>query len=66
MYDTTATRNGMGPTFLGFNYLKNTPMLNKISLNIERTVDPSKKQFDVGFHAEGILVRMLNSFTRTG
>ena len=54
MYDTTATRNGMGPTFLGFNYFKNTPMLNKVSLNIERTVDPTKKQFDVGFHAEGI------------
>ena len=54
MYDPTATRNGMGPTFLGFNYFKNTPMLNKISLNVERTVDPSKKQFDIGFHLEGI------------
>lgn len=54
MYDTTATRNGAGPTFLGFNYFKNTPMLNKISLNVERTVDPSKKQFDIGFHLEGI------------
>ncbi len=54
MYDTTATRNGAGPTFLGFNYFKNTPMLNKISLNVERTVDPSKKEFDFGFRLEGI------------
>jgi hypothetical protein len=54
MYDTTATRNGMGPTYLPYNSLKNTPMLNKTSLNIERTVDPTKKQFDVGFRAEGI------------
>ena len=23
-------------------------------MNIERTVDPTKKQFDVGFHVEGI------------
>ena len=54
MYDLTSTRNGAGPTFLGFNYVKNTPMLNKIDLNIERTVDPSKRQFDVGFRLEGI------------
>jgi hypothetical protein len=54
MYDTTATRNGMGPTYLGYNYIKNTPMFNKTSLNIERTVDPTKKKFDLGFHAEGI------------
>ncbi|MFA7254963.1 MAG: outer membrane beta-barrel protein [Candidatus Omnitrophota bacterium] len=54
MFDPTAGRNGAGPTFLGFNYFKNTPMLNKISLNVERTVDPSKKAFDVGFRLEGI------------
>ena len=28
--------------------------MTKISLNVERTVDPTKKQFDVGFHVEGI------------
>ena len=27
---------------------------DKVDLNIERTVDPTKKQFDIGFHAEGI------------
>ena len=54
MYDTTATRNGMGPTYLFYNYVKNTPLFNKTSLNLERTIDPTKKKFDVGFRAEGI------------
>ncbi len=44
----------LGPTYIGYNNFKNTLILNKISLNIERTVDPTKKAFDVGFHAEGI------------
>lgn len=54
MYDTTAPQPYAGPTFLGFNNLRNTPLLDKISLNIERTVDPTKRQFDLGFHLEGI------------
>jgi hypothetical protein len=43
-----------GPTFIGYNNFKNTLTLNKASLNIERLVDASKKQFDLGFHVEGI------------
>ena len=54
MYDTTAPQPYAGPTFLAFNNLRNTPILDKISLNIERTVDPTKKQFDIGFRLEGI------------
>ncbi len=42
------------PTYIGFNSYKNTAILDKISLNAERTVDPTKKQFDVGFRVEGI------------
>ena len=43
-----------GPTFMGYNNFKNSGVLDKASLNIERTVDPTKKQFDLGFHLEGI------------
>jgi hypothetical protein len=43
-----------GPTYIGYNNFKNTVILDKISLNIERTVDPTKKVFDLGFHVEGI------------
>ncbi|MGA2533797.1 MAG: outer membrane beta-barrel protein [Candidatus Aminicenantales bacterium] len=45
---------GRGPTYMGYNNFKNTVILDKISLNIERTVDPTKKAFDVGFHVEGV------------
>lgn len=51
MFDTTASH---GPTFLGLNNIRNTPMLDKVSLNVERTVDPSKRKFDIGFRGEGI------------
>jgi hypothetical protein len=54
MYDTTAPQPYAGPTFLGFNNLRNTPLLDKISINLERTVDPTKKMFDMGFRLEGI------------
>lgn len=54
MYDTTAPKPSDGPTFLSFNNLRNTPVLDKVSLNIERTIDPCKKQFDLGFRMEGI------------
>ncbi|MGB8959333.1 MAG: outer membrane beta-barrel protein [Candidatus Aminicenantales bacterium] len=43
-----------GPTYIGYNNFKNTVILDKISLNVERTVDPTKKAFALGFHAEGI------------
>jgi len=42
------------PTYIGYNSFENTVVLNKISLNIERTVDPAKKAFDLGFHGEAI------------
>ena len=52
-YDATAPQKG-GPTFIGYNNFKSQVTLDKVSLNIERTVDATKKQFDVGFHAEGL------------
>ena len=52
MTDFTAQRKG--PTFLGYDNLKNNLLMDKVSLNIERMVDPTKKQFDMGFHVEGI------------
>lgn len=54
MYDTTAPQPYAGPTLLGFNNLRNTPLVDKISLNAERTVDPAKCVFDLGFRLEGI------------
>ena len=54
MYDFSATGNHHGPTFIGFNSDKNTFTVDKISLNVERTVDPSKKKLDFGFRVEGI------------
>jgi Putative beta-barrel porin-2, OmpL-like. bbp2 len=53
-YDATAASGHNGATFIGYNNLKNTAVLDKISLNVERTVDPTKKQFDAGFRVEGI------------
>ena len=52
-YDATSPQKG-GPTFIGYNNFKSQVTLDKVSLNVERTVDPTKKQFGVGFHAEGI------------
>ena len=52
-YDVTSQTH-KSPTFIGFNSFKNTGILDKISLNAERTVDPTKKQLDVGFHVEGL------------
>ena len=54
MYDFTASHPNSGPTFIGFNSFKNQAILDKVSLNVERTVDPTKKKFDLGFHVEGI------------
>jgi hypothetical protein len=54
MYDTSSPGRNAGPTFLGFNGFKNQPILDKVSLNIARTVDPTKKQFDLGFQVEAI------------
>lgn len=54
MYDMTAPQPYAGPTFLGLNNLRNTPLLDKISLNIERIVDPLRKELDIGFRLEGI------------
>ncbi|HEX9045451.1 MAG TPA: outer membrane beta-barrel protein, partial [Verrucomicrobiae bacterium] len=53
MRDFSAPNSADGPTYMGFDNNKNTAILDKISLNIERTVDPTKKQFDIGFRAEG-------------
>jgi len=54
MHDFTSPGFNDGPTFIGFNSFKNKAILDKVSLNVERTVDPTKKQFDMGFHLEGI------------
>ncbi|MDP3791893.1 MAG: outer membrane beta-barrel protein [Candidatus Omnitrophota bacterium] len=53
-YDATAPQEGVGPTFIGYNNFKSDITLNKVSLNVERTVDPTKKQFDIGGRMEGI------------
>jgi len=53
MYDATSGAHKV-PTFIGFNSFKNTGILDKIGLNVERTVDPTKKKLDFGFHVEGI------------
>ena len=53
MYDFTSSHKG-SPTFIGYNSFKDEAVLDKVSMNIERTVDPTKKKFDVGFHVEGI------------
>ena len=53
MHDFTVPHKD-GPTFILFNSFKNNVILDKVSLNAERTVDLTKKQFDVGFHLEGI------------
>lgn len=54
MYDTTAPQPYAGPTLLTFNNLRNTPIVDKISLNAERAVDPAHREFDLGFRLEGI------------
>lgn len=53
-YDASSPHSGSGPTYIGFNNFKNQGVLNKVDLNLERTVDPTKKQFDIGFRVEGI------------
>lgn len=53
-HDFSAPSASAGPTYIGYNNFKNTAILDKISMNVERTVDPTKKQFDVGFRVEGI------------
>jgi Putative beta-barrel porin-2, OmpL-like. bbp2 len=52
-HDFTRPQKG-GATFMGYNSFKNSGVLDKVSLNVERTVDPTKKQFDLGFRLEGI------------
>ena len=53
-YDFSAPHHEDGPTFMGYNKFKNSFILDNISLNLERAVDPTKKQFDVGFRVEGL------------
>jgi putative OmpL-like beta-barrel porin-2 len=53
-YDFSAPHHSEGPTFIGYNGFKNSFILDNISLNVERAVDPTKKQFDVGFRMEGL------------
>lgn len=53
-YDFTSSGRGNGPTFILFNSDKNQGVLDTIDLSIDRTVDPTKKRFDLGFHVEGL------------
>ncbi|MGA2775264.1 MAG: outer membrane beta-barrel protein [Candidatus Omnitrophota bacterium] len=53
MHDFSAPHKG-GATFIGYNSFKNSGVLDKADLSIERTVDATKKQFDIGFHLEGL------------
>ncbi len=53
-YDIRSSSRNSGPTYVGFNSYKNAAILDKISLNVERTVDATRKKLDLGFHVEGI------------
>jgi len=53
-YDISSSSPDSGPTYIGLNSHKNAAILDKISLNVERTVDPTKKKLDFGFRVEGI------------
>jgi len=53
-YDISSSSRNTGPTYIGLNSYKNAAIFDKVSLNVERTVDATKKKFDVGFHVEGI------------
>ena len=53
-HDFSRSSPSSGPTFIGLNHYKNAAVLDKVSLGVERTVDPTKKKFDLGFHVEGI------------
>jgi Putative beta-barrel porin-2, OmpL-like. bbp2 len=53
-YDISSSSRNSGPTYIGFNSYKNAAILDKISLNVERTADPTKKKLDFGFRVEGI------------
>ena len=48
-YDFSAPHHEDGPTFIGYNKFKNSFILDNISLNLERAVDPTKKEFNIGF-----------------
>ncbi len=52
-YDFTKPHSD-GPTFIGFNSFKNTGVLDKVDLSIERVADPNARLLDWGFHVEGI------------
>jgi hypothetical protein len=47
-HDFTRSSPSSGPTYIQFNHYKNAAILDKVSLNVERTVDPTKKKFDLG------------------
>jgi len=53
-YDISSSSRNSGPTYIGLNSYKDAAILDKISLNVERTVDPTKRKLDFGFHVEGI------------
>ncbi len=53
-YDISSSSRDSGPTYIGLNSYKNAAILDKISLNVERTVDATRKKLDFGFHVEGI------------
>jgi hypothetical protein len=47
-----ATALGFNPT--GYNSFRNQGDLNQLDLTVERTVDPTKREFDIGFRGEAI------------
>jgi len=53
-YDISSSSPNSGPTYIGLNSYKNAAILDKVSLNVERTVDATRKKLDFGFHVEGI------------
>jgi hypothetical protein len=53
-HDFSAPHHDDGPTYMGYNKFKNSFILDNISVNLGRAVDPTKNQFDVGFRVEGL------------
>ncbi len=56
-HDLTPAKTPPGNAIFFPGDYKNQFMLNQLDLSIERTVDPSKGKFDVGFKVEGIYGR---------
>ena len=53
-HDFSSSSPHTGPSYIGLNSYKNAAILDKISLSVERTLDLTRRKFDLGFRVEGI------------